>query len=352
MVVLTVFSTALLLTLLITPLVRQIGLTLGWVDRPGERKLHQQSMVRIGGVAIATGTLIALLLIGQLGAPLFESRVFLGVILGSIGFFTIGLADDVLNLPPVTRLLLQAVAAGVAWSLGVRLEAVPMPGIGLVSVGILSLPITFLWLAGVANAINWMDGLDGLAAGMSTIVALTLSMLCLGQHSGPIALIAMALAGAGLGFLRYNATPARIFMGDGGSYFIGFLLAAVSVSGVMTTQSFTAVLLPYVALAVPVLDMLLVIVSRVLDGKSPLFADQRHLHHRLLRFGFSRPATVWLMYGLTLWAGMSAIVLSFSPLGWLGVMGVLALLGCSYLVSGSDPKGSLEINRTHNRVPI
>jgi UDP-GlcNAc:undecaprenyl-phosphate/decaprenyl-phosphate GlcNAc-1-phosphate transferase len=246
--------------------------------------------------------------------------------LGGIGFFAIGLADDLLNLHPLARLGLQAVTTGLVWLVGVQVNYLPIPYWGSVSTGMMSLPITFLWLAGVANAINWLDGMDGLATGIAMLTSLALAVICLQLHHPAIALMALALAGATFGFLRYNAAPAKIFMGDGGSYFIGFVLAAICVVGLMQKQDYIISLLPFAVLAVPVIDMTFVIVSRLLDKKSPFFPDQRHLHHRLLQLGGSRQLVTQSIYGLTLMSGLGAIALTVTPLGWLGVGGIVLSL--------------------------
>lgn len=329
-----VFSVSLISVLLVTPQVRNLGLKWGYVDQPGQRKVHHRPMVRVGGIAIALGTLLSLITLYGLsvlkpemgGLVTFgfdpfsfhkdsvdaaQTLQIAGVIIGSILFFLIGLADDIFTLSASKRLLLQAIVTCCVWSLGIRVEQLPIPWLGAVSIGIFSLPLTFLWLAGVTNAINWIDGLDGLASGVSSIAAGLLALLCWQSHPA-IALIAVALMGATLGFLRYNANPAQIFMGDGGSYFIGYVLASVSAIGLMQQANFTTLLLPYLVLAVPIIDMARVILTRLLDRKSPFFADQRHLHHRLLQTGLSVKSTVYLIYSLTLWLGSWAIALRFS----------------------------------------
>lgn len=333
------FTTAVVVVLLLTPVVRYVGLQLGFVDRPGQRKVHRQSIVRIGGVAIGTATLLALgVSCWAIGLEV-DTRTW-GLVLGSMAFFLIGLSDDLLNLPPLPRLLLQALVAAIAWKLGVRVEAVPIPLMGAVPTDWLSLPITFLWLVGVTNAINWMDGLDGLAAGIGAIAAGFLGLAC--WHSEPLAAaLAIALTGATLGFLRYNANPAQIFMGDGGSYFIGFVLAAVAAIGPMQQGEFTGVLLPYLVLAVPILDMTIVILGRLHNGKSPFFPDQRHLHHRLLQAGLTVRPTVSLMHSLTLWTGSWAFVLAGLSFGW------LALLLSSGLLCITTYPLFLAISRSH-----
>lgn len=317
MIAFIVISIAVAMALIGTPVIRIMGVQLEWVDQPGKRKVHQTPIVRVGGIAICVATLIAT----AIGIELLKlSPVFLpmlpmiGLVLGSLGFFAIGLADDIFHLSAGLRLVLQACVTVLVWFLGVRVEFLPVPLIGTVALGLWSLPISFLWLAGVANAINWLDGLDGLAGGVSTIAAFTLAILCWPQHPD-IALFAFALAGASLGFLRYNANPAQIFMGDGGSYLIGFVLAGTSAIGLMQNPQFLSTLLPFWILAVAIGDMLLVIAGRLRDGKSPFFPDQRHLHHRLLQAGLPvRSAVQWIWY-LSSWVASSALAIAGVPYG-------------------------------------
>ena len=314
-----------------TPIVKTIGIKSGRVDRPGERKVHQRPMVRLGGVSIFAGTLIALLVVWWSGGfgilpPNKEWEVW-GVTLGGLAFFLIGLADDLFNLSPLVRLLLQTVVAGLAWSVGVRIDFLSVPTGGLVDiVSWLSLPLTVVWLVGMANAINWIDGLDGLAAGVSGIAAVVMLIVTLFMHQPAAALIAAALAGGALGFLRYNFNPAQIFMGDGGAYYMGFTLAGVGVIGLVKSTAVTAVLLPYLILAVPLLDMSAVILARLRHGKSPFVADKRHLHHRLLRAGLSQRLAVLFIYSLTLWVGSLALAFAGIPSGIAYAVGATFLL--------------------------
>lgn len=315
-----------------TPVVRTIGLKSGRVDRPGERKIHHRPMVRLGGVSIFAGTLTALLIVWWLGGfgilPPDKEWEIWGVTLGGLAFFLIGLADDLFNLPALTRLLMQVVVAGFAWNVGVHIDFLTIPFVGLVQLpSWFSGPITVLWLVGMANAINWIDGLDGLAAGVSGIAAVVMLFVSLFMDQPAAALIAAALAGGSLAFLRYNFNPAEIFMGDGGAYYMGFTLAGVGVVGLVKTTAVTAVLLPYLILAVPILDMSAVIVSRLKNGLSPFRADKRHLHHRLLQAGLSQRLTVVFIYALTLWVGSLALVFSGIPSGRAYALGATMLLG-------------------------
>jgi UDP-N-acetylmuramyl pentapeptide phosphotransferase/UDP-N-acetylglucosamine-1-phosphate transferase len=313
------FLIAAVVVLWTTPDVRNIGIKSGHLDQPGGRKVHQRPMVRLGGVSIFAGTFASLLFVWWLGGfgilpPEKEWQIW-GVILGGVGFFLIGLADDLLNLSSLIRLLLQIVVATGAWRAGVSIDFISIPTFGIVELHWLSLPITVIWLVGMVNAINWIDGLDGLAAGISGIAAVVMLVVSLSMRQPAAALIAAALAGASLGFLRYNFNPAQIFMGDGGAYFMGFTLAAVGVIGLVKIPAFTAVLLPYVILAVPIVDMSAVIFARLRHGKSPFVADKRHLHHRLLNAGLSHRWTVLFMYSLTLWVGSLAFAIAGIPLG-------------------------------------
>lgn len=308
------FLAAAVVVLWTTPDVRNIGIKSGKVDKPDARKVHHRPMVRLGGVAIFAGVAIALIIVWWLGGFGYlstekEWQVW-GVMFGGVGFFLIGLADDLFSLSPLTRLLVQTIIATGVWKVGVSIDFISIPTLGIFQLGWLSWPITIIWLVGMVNAINWIDGLDGLAAGVSGIAALVILFVASFMNQPAAALIAAALAGATLGFLRYNFNPAQIFMGDGGSYFIGFTLAAVSIIGLVKIPAFTAIILPYVILAVPIVDMSAVILARLRSGKSPFAADKRHLHHRLLNLGLSHRWTVLFIYSLTLWVGSIAMAIA------------------------------------------
>ena len=285
------------------PDVKTVGLKLGIVDRPNARKIHKSPVVRVGGVSIFAGTMIALLMVWRLGGfdtvGFPEKEVIGGLILGSVCFFFIGFADDLLSLSSGSRLFMQIVVATVTWFMGLKIDFISIPFVDVINLGWLSLPISVIWLVGMANAINWIDGVDGLAAGVSGIAAVVMLIVTLFMDQTAAALIAAALAGAALGFLRYNFNPAQIFMGDGGAYFMGFTLAGVGIIGLVKTTAMTAVLLPYLILAVPIIDMSAVIFSRISKGKSPFVADKSHLHHWLLKAGISQRLTVLFIYALT-----------------------------------------------------
>lgn len=319
------FSLSTSVVLLATPWVKKIALQLGYVDPPNPRKVHQRPMVRLGGVAMFAGFVLALLVAWRMGGfgglrPDKELEMW-GVTIGAVAYFAIGFLDDLFNLSPFTRLIAQVIVAIGAWQMGVQINFLSVPGMadlpgGLAHLSdILSLVLTVVWLVGITNAINWIDGLDGLAAGVSGIASLVMMITCLAMNQPGAALVAAALAGCCLGFLRYNFNPAQIFMGDGGSYFVGFTLAGVGVIGLVKGVTTVAVLLPLI-LAVPIIDMSAVIVDRVRSGKSPFIADNRHLHHRLLQAGLSHRRTVLFIYSLTLWVGCLALAFSGMPNGF------------------------------------
>ncbi|MBD0335396.1 MAG: undecaprenyl/decaprenyl-phosphate alpha-N-acetylglucosaminyl 1-phosphate transferase [Cyanobacteria bacterium Co-bin13] len=330
------FVVSAIVVLFSTPIVRRIGLRSGRVDLPGGRKVHSKPMVRLGGVSIFLGTLTALLMVwatggfidatGQHLAPPEEFAIW-GVTIGGLAFFLIGLTDDLFGLSPISRLFMQSAVAAIAWHVGVSIDFLTIPFYGLVSLPAwISLPVTIVWLVGMANAINWIDGLDGLAAGVSGIAAIIMLVATLFMDQPAAALIAAALAGGALGFLRYNFNPAQIFMGDGGAYFMGFTLAGVGVIGLVKSVTTAAVFLPYLILAVPILDMSAVIFDRIRCGSSPFVADKRHLHHRLLQAGLSHRVTVLFIYVLTLWVGSLALAFSGMPSGVAYALGATVLL--------------------------
>ncbi len=210
------------------------------------------------------------------------------------------------------------------WSQGVKIGTITLPFDSSLSLTLpdwLSLIATVIWLVGITNAINWLDGLDGLAAGVSAIAAMALLSVSFSLHQPGAGLLAAALAGSCIGFLRDNFNPARIFMGDGGSYFLGFSLAAISVIGPAKELTTVSLLLPLLILSLPLADMSAVIMGRVSDGRSPFYPDRRHLHHRLLRAGYSHRRTVLLIYAFTQWLAALALVAANAEMRflWLGL---------------------------------
>ncbi|AGY59904.1 MraY family glycosyltransferase [Gloeobacter kilaueensis] len=329
------FAVAILTVLVVTPLVRAGGLKSGLgVDTPGGRRIHTRPTVRVGGISIFLGVTFALLLVWGLGSfgilPHQKEYEVWGVTIGAVLFFFLGLSDDFLQLKWQPRLFIQLAIATAAWSVGVDVAALSLPGIGLVKlVWWLSLPITILWLVGVVNAINFIDGLDGLAAGVCGIAAVVTFVVTVFTGQWQAALISAAVVGGTLGFLRYNFHPAQIFMGDGGAYFLGFLLGGLSVIGVVKVVTTVALVIPFCILAVPIFDTASVIIQRLRNGVSPFKPDKRHLHHKLLDAGLSQRWAALVVYALTLWAGSIALAISGMPAG--GTYTALATLFLIYI---------------------
>ncbi|MCT0224567.1 MraY family glycosyltransferase [Synechococcus sp. CS-1328] len=331
------FFAASVLTALLVPVVRRLGLRWGLTDQPDSRKQHTTPMVRLGGIGIVAGFSLGLTLTWAFGGfaelPVSKDTAIWTTLAGSLCFFVIGLADDLFALPPLPRLVGQVAVATVVWGEGVRIGTIELPfGFGDALAPVLVLPeplsllATVIWLVGITNAINWLDGLDGLAAGVSGIAAIGLLSVSFSLHQPAAGLLAAALAGACLGFLRHNFNPARIFMGDGGSYFLGFALAAISIVGPAKGLTSVSLLLPLLILSLPLADMSAVIMGRLSEGHSPFYPDRRHLHHRLLRAGFSHRRTVVLIYAFTQWLASLALVLANAELRFLWLALATAIL--------------------------
>ena len=336
------FGLAAGITSVLVPLVRALGLHFGFTDKPDPRKQHSTPMVRLGGVAMVFGfglALAAVWLLGGFGllAPARDQLIW-STLAGSLCFFLIGLADDLFALSPWPRLAGQVAVSCVIWSEGVRIGAIDLPwfsstGSAIVLSDGLSLLATVIWLVGITNAINWLDGLDGLAAGVAGIAAVGLVSVSFSLHQVAAGFLAAALAGCCLGFLRHNFNPARIFMGDGGSYFLGFTLAAVSIVGPAKGLTTVSLLLPLLILSLPLADMSAVIMGRLREGRSPFHPERRHLHHRLLRAGFSHRRTVLLIYVFTQWLAALALVVANAEMRFLWLAIASALLVGTVVIS-------------------
>ena len=335
------FVTAAVATTGLAPMVRSYGLSLGLTDKPDPRKQHNRPMVRLGGIAMVLGFLLALVVIWLLGgfgllAPERDQLIW-STLAGSLCFFCIGFTDDLFELSPWPRLIGQFAVASIIWGQGVRIGAIDLPWLNssgsLVLSDGLSLLATVVWLVGITNAINWLDGLDGLAAGVAGIAAVGLISVSFSLHQVAAGFLAAALAGCCLGFLRHNFNPARIFMGDGGSYFLGFTLAAVSIVGPAKGLTTVSLVLPLLILSLPLADMSAVIMGRLREGRSPFYPDRRHLHHRLLRAGFSHRRAVLLIYVFTQWLAALALVVANAEMRflWLGL--ATAILVATVVIS-------------------
>jgi len=299
------FFVSLAVATALTPLVLRLALRWGLYDQPNERKVHSRKIPRLGGVAIVVGffTPIAGLLVVDAGLTthLTESAPQLsGLFIGGLLIALLGLYDDLRGADAKQKFIVQIGVAVLMWSLDYRIEILSNPFGGQVDLGLLSLPVTVLWFVGVMNAVNLIDGLDGLAGGIGLISVSTLMVLALMDQNVLAALMCACLAGSLVGFLFFNFNPARIFMGDTGSLFLGFVLAAFSISTSAKGATAIALTVPILALALPIIDTMLAIGRRVRAHRNIFQADQEHIHHQLLKAGLSQRGAVLVLYAVAL----------------------------------------------------
>ncbi len=310
--ILMIFLLSLGVALALTPVAARLGTRWGVVDKPSRRKVHQKPIPRVGGIAIFLAFYIPLLSIffyrTEVLAMVVSKPSLLWLAGGSVLVFLMGLTDDVKGLPPRLKFAVQGVAAVMAYCGGLQFSIISLPWGSTVSMGIFALPVTIFWFLLVVNAINLIDGLDGLAAGVTFFAAITLLVLSLLGKNYLVAVGLAGLAGACLGFLRYNFNPASIFMGDGGSYFLGYMLASLSLLGSMKSQATVAILIPLIALGLPLMDTMMAPIRRFILGRRLFQPDKSHIHHKLLQMGFSQRKAVLVMYSVTVFLGLASLL--------------------------------------------
>jgi len=316
------FAIAAVAVVLVTPLVRRMAFAVGVFDVPdSERRVHSQPTPRLGGIAIYIGFMLALF--ATLNVALTHTFVIhhylsthdlsrvIGLLFGGTLILGVGLWDDIMRMSSRQKFLAQLIVALVAVVLyGFTIAGFKLPHFNYIDLGWFAVPFSLFWYLGMMNAINFADGLDGLVAGMALIASVTLTVVSLWKGEYLVAITMCALAGSALGFLPYNYNPARIFMGDGGSLFIGFVLASAAVMGTEKAAAAISLAVPLLVLALPIVDTLAVIARR-LHMRTPLFqADRTHVHHRLLDLGLSQRQAVNLIYLVCGILGAVAITLA------------------------------------------
>jgi UDP-GlcNAc:undecaprenyl-phosphate GlcNAc-1-phosphate transferase len=325
------FAIALVAAVLVTPVVRRTCEQLGWFDVPADgRRVHARPIPRLGGVAIFLSFFLALgvllFLDNEVSRSLHEHvRGLRAVLVSSTLIFLFGLYDDLRGSRARWKFLAQGLAASILYLMGGHIEAISFPLVGQVNLPpALSFVLTQLWVISICNAFNLIDGLDGLAAGASLFASLVMLGVSLLTGQPTVTVMSLALSGALIGFLRYNFNPASIFLGDSGSLFIGFLLAALSVTGSQKASTAVAVAIPLMAFALPIIDTGLALVRRFISGK-PLFAgDKEHIHHKLLELGWSQRRVAFVLYGACAVFGILALL--FTSDGGQGRLTALLLL--------------------------
>ena len=306
------FAVAAVLSYFFTPPVKNFAHKVGAIDVPkAARRMHNKPIPRLGGLAIYGGFLCSILIFGQL------DETMLCVLLGAAIIVALGIFDDVLALGAKLKFVVQIVAAAIPvcignLQIGLFTNLNPLSDTPFVHLGILAVPVTIIWIVGITNAVNLIDGLDGLAVGVSSIAAITMLAVALLTGNMPIAITMAALAGACIGFMPYNLNPAKIFMGDTGSTFLGYMLATVSIMGLFKFYAVISFAVPFLILGLPIFDTANAIIRRVAAGRSPMSPDRGHVHHKLIDMGFNQKQAVAILYAISATLGLTAVVLTSS----------------------------------------
>ncbi len=302
---------AAVISFLSTPEVRRIACRIGAIDVPMDsRRMHDHPVPRLGGLAIALSFLLTAFLFVKLDHQME------GILLGSMVILVLGIVDDCITLKAMPKLIVQILAAILVMTHGCSIRFLTDPFSSVpgtyFDLGILAGPVTVFWIVLMTNAVNFIDGLDGLAVGVSSISATSMLVIALLVSEENVAVILACLLGSCLGFLPYNFNPAKIFMGDTGSTFLGFILATMSIQGLFKMYAVISFAVPFLILGIPFLDITFAVVRRLWKHQNPMVADRGHIHHRLIDMGFSQKQTVAITYTLTGLLGVAAVLLAES----------------------------------------
>lgn len=340
--------TSLVIALIATPYVKKFAEKIGAVDAPNQRKVHTRIMPRLGGLAIYIGYLVSFFLF----VPYKSKTEMIGIFIGGTIVLIVGILDDRFELSPKWKLLGQLVAAAVVIiPFGLKIGVVNLPYEGFIDfsngwLAWLAVPVTLFWIVGVTNAVNLIDGLDGLSAGVSAIAVATMGVVAMMMQDPVVSIYCFVLFGAIIGFLFFNFHPARIFMGDTGALFLGFNLAALSIMG-FKEAVFVSFIIPIVVLGVPLWDTFFAIVRRIVNRKPISSADKGHLHHCLLNMGLSHRATVITIYAISICFGLAAILLTSLE----GILyATIAILGVLFIVIHMTTEITGLVSRKHRPI--
>lgn len=304
MLYLAAFIITLILSLLITPVIIKLAHRLNFIDRPGERKINKKIIATAGGTAIYLAFMIPL----RFFLP--ANQTIKGIMIGGTFMLILGLLDDKFEISALLKFLGQVLGALILIYYGVKVNFITNPFGGFIYLGVYAAPFTVFWIVSIINTINLIDGLDGLAAGVSIIAVLTLFAVALQENQLVAPMLAVLLAGSCFGFLKYNFNPARVFMGDTGSMFIGYIIAAVSITGALKSAAAVTIFVPMLALAIPILDTTFAIVRRIFNDRPIGEADHGHIHHRLLAIGMNQKQAVISVYVISVMLGTIAFVIN------------------------------------------
>jgi UDP-GlcNAc:undecaprenyl-phosphate/decaprenyl-phosphate GlcNAc-1-phosphate transferase len=310
-------------SIVMTPIVKKTAFIVGATDRPNQRKVHQSVMPRLGGLAIYISFLLGFYILKP-STPVANTPA---IILGGAIIVLIGFFDDIFELSAKIKLAGQLAAAFVVVFLGdLQVDFINLPFGGRIDFGYLSIPFTIVWIVGITNAINLIDGLDGLAAGVSSIALITMAGMAYLTGNLYVVAVSLILLASTLGFLIYNFHPAKIFMGDTGALFLGFMISVLSLLGYKNV-TFISLIVPIIILGVPISDTFFAILRRIIN-RQPLSApDKSHLHHCMLRLGFTHRQTVLLIYSMSMFFGLAAVIYSQAKFwGSFMLIGVLLII--------------------------
>ena len=314
---------AFIAAIILTPLVKRLAFRLGAVDAPNYRKVHARIMPRLGGLAIFGAFMIGILLLKFVTN--FQSDYLYAILIAATIIVITGIVDDMREISAKAKLLGQIIAACiVVFGGGIQIDNINLPFGGELEFGWLGIPFTIIWIVGITNAINLIDGLDGLAAGVSTIALITLAVMAMIMGNGIVIAMAAILAAATIGFLFFNFHPAKIFMGDTGALFLGFMIAVLALLGFKNVAVISFVI-PVIMLGVPISDTFFAIVRRLRNGKKWSDPDKSHLHHRLLDVGFSHSQTVMIIYAMAAMFGLAAVIFSMAKV-WGAILLIAVIL--------------------------
>lgn len=342
------FIVSFIVTFIATPFVKNLATKIGAIDVPRDsRRVHKKATPLMGGLAIFYGFVVAVLAFCNINLQIR------GLILGALIIVSLGIIDDIRAISPKVKLIFQVIAALVVALHGVQIYRVTVPSFiardGFLNLGYFSVPLTVLWIVAVTNAVNLIDGLDGLAVGVSSISSMTILCIALIVSEINIAIITAALAGSCFGFLPYNFNPAKIFMGDTGSMFLGYTLAAVSVMGLFKGYAVISIAVPFLVLGLPLFDTGFAIVRRIANHKPIMSADRGHLHHRLLDIGMDQKQSVGILYLMSTLLGICAVVFVGSgavrALILLAIL-ILAIVFAAYKMKSFDKSTDENVNQT------
>ncbi|MCI8841541.1 MraY family glycosyltransferase [Oscillibacter sp.] len=304
--------TALVVSFLMTPVVKTFAYKVGAVDVPKDaRRMHKVPIPRLGGLAIFIGFMVSVLILGGVRGGNGQMQ---SILLGSVIIVVLGVVDDIMALPAMLKFVVQIAAALIPALNGVVIQAFSNPNIFSDSLywvlGPLSVPFTVLWIVAITNAVNLIDGLDGLANGVSAISATTMLVIALLASEAQVAIVMAALVGACVGFMPYNLNPAKMFMGDTGATFLGYILATMSIQGLFKFYAVISFAVPFLILGLPIFDTTFAFIRRLAHGQSPMHADRGHIHHRLIDMGLNQKQAVATLYVISAMLGLSAVVLT------------------------------------------